>query len=196
MSGRLAPGTPLRENALAQEMKVSRGPIREALGELAREGLVILPRNHSAYVARLARTDLEEIYTLRMALAPLAVRLAAQNASDAELNELQTVIDIMARRGSKMTGQEAAELDLRFCEAIYRSAKHRLLYQVWGQMRPLLHMLLLSHAVAQRDFLTHTLESHRALLHALRTRDADLACALATEYVEVVYEEVKQNYGD
>lgn len=196
LSGRLTPGALLRENTVAEDMGVSRGPVREALSQLACEGLVILPRNHSAFVARLSQTDLEEVYSLRQVLAPLAVRLAARNATPGELNEMEAMINTMEERSARMSGQDAAEASVRFHDAVYQASKHRLLIECWTHMRPLIHMLMLSHAVAQPQFLEMSIADQRALLTAFRARDEDRASTLIGQHSLVAYEEVKRHYGE
>lgn len=196
LNGRLTPGALLRENTVAEDMGVSRGPVREALSQLAREGLVILPRNHSAFVARLSQTDLEEVYSLRQVLAPLAVRLAARNATPGELNEMEAMINTMEERSARMSGQDAAEASVRFHDAVYQASKHRLLIECWTHMRPLIHMLMLSHAVAQPQFLEMSIADQRALLAAFRARDEDRASTLIGQHSLVAYEEVKRHYGE
>ena len=76
--GRYAPGAFLREADLAQAHDVSRGPIREALKQLEREGIVVSHRNKGFAVAALTSTDIEDIYELRLALEMLAVQRACQ----------------------------------------------------------------------------------------------------------------------
>jgi DNA-binding GntR family transcriptional regulator len=196
LNGRLAPGALLRENTVADDMGVSRGPVREALSELAREGLIILPRNHSAFVARLSQADLEEVNSLRQTLAPLAAGLAARNATSGELNEMETIINAMEEGSTRMNGQEAAEAAVRFHDAIHQASKHRLLIECWTHMRPLVHMLMLSHAVAQPQFLTISIAEQRALLAAFRAHDEDRASTLIGQHALVAYEEVKRHYGD
>ena len=74
LSGKLEPGARLREELLASSLRVSRGPVREALTKLERDGLVIVYRNRGAFVARLSYADLEEVYSLRRAIERLAVQ--------------------------------------------------------------------------------------------------------------------------
>lgn len=83
--GDLAPGEHLSEEALARILKVSRGPIRDALKQLEREGLVVPQPNGRKFVARMTRQDVEEIYSLRLILECLAVQSACRNADDAKL---------------------------------------------------------------------------------------------------------------
>src|ERR1700694_4324682 len=76
LRGDFASGAHLREVEIAERYQVSRGPVREALAQLEQEGLVILRRNRGAVVARLSRTDLEEVYSLRLALERVATARA------------------------------------------------------------------------------------------------------------------------
>ena len=84
LHGELSPGQRLREEELGARLQVSRGPVRDAFTLLEREGLVRPARNRGVSVVELTRNDLEEIFTLRSALEPLATSLAIQrgNASD------------------------------------------------------------------------------------------------------------------
>src|SRR5258706_1103397 len=95
-SGQLTPNERLREEVLADFLRVSRGPIREALSQLEREGLVIKEPNKGATVARLSRQDLDEVYSLRLALEQLAIQQAVHHAESHHLAEMQTVIDTIA----------------------------------------------------------------------------------------------------
>src|SRR3954451_14400347 len=80
--GSFKPGEALREEQLAAMLDVSRGPVREALVQLEREGLVLVRRHRGATVARLSRGDLEEVYSLRLALERLAIQRAARLATE------------------------------------------------------------------------------------------------------------------
>ena len=86
LRGLFAPGDRLREEQLAEALGVSRGPIRNALLQLEREGMVMRRRNRGAIVARLSRVDLEEVYSLRLAIEPVACAWAARNANERDLS--------------------------------------------------------------------------------------------------------------
>ncbi|HYO43600.1 MAG TPA: GntR family transcriptional regulator, partial [Candidatus Limnocylindrales bacterium] len=85
LDGRLGAGSRLLETELADRFGVSRGPVRDALNELARQGLAEdLPRR-GTFVSSLSEHDLEEVYVLRRAIEEAAVRLAIGKASDADM---------------------------------------------------------------------------------------------------------------
>ena len=87
--------------------------------------------------AQLSREDLEEVQSLRLVIEPLAVRRAILHASPQELDELQRIVDAMvAMDPEAITEHDAADLDIRFHDLIYRAAKHRRLYDCWSNLRP------------------------------------------------------------
>jgi len=76
ISHELEPGRRLAEDDLANQMGVSRGPVREALARLEREGLVVIERHKGARIASWGRSDVEEIFSLRLVLEQLAIEWA------------------------------------------------------------------------------------------------------------------------
>ena len=137
LSGRLAPGERLREIPLAKTLNVSRGPVRAAIQQLQREGLVSVRRNYGTFVSHLSQQDLEEVYSLRNAIERLAVQLACRARDAARMEEMQALIAQMAAQVARgITEHEAAELDLRFHEIIYLASHHKRLVDVWSSLRP------------------------------------------------------------
>jgi len=96
MGDRLPPGTELSEVALSRELAVSRGPIREAIGRLAAEGLVTVRPRRGAEVRSITPEELIDSYQVREALEVLAVRLAVPGITDAELADLDELVDRMS----------------------------------------------------------------------------------------------------
>src|SRR5919202_1877571 len=97
-AGRLLPGTELNEVALSQELGVSRGPIREALGRLAAEGLVTVRPRRGAVVRALSGDEFAEAYQVREALEVLAVRLAVPRLEPPMLQRLAELTEEMRAR--------------------------------------------------------------------------------------------------
>ena len=195
LNGYFDPGARLPEESLARTMGVSRGPIREALVQLEREGLIVIRRNRGAFVAQLAREDLDEVYTLRVAIERLAVQRAAAFATGEAIADMQAVVDDISQRMERgITEQEAAELDLKFHDLIYQAANHRRLYETWTNLRPQIHIILLNRNVAHEDFREMVVPSHQVILDAIRDRDADRAVALTLEHLQGSYERVLRRH--
>lgn len=196
LNGYFDPGERLPEESLARTMGVSRGPIREALVQLAREGIIVIRRNRGAFVAQLSLEDLEEVYTLRVAIERLAIQRAVRYASDSAIDEMQAVVDEISHRMARgITEQEAAELDLHFHDLIYRSGNHRRLYETWTTLRPQIHILLLNRNVAHEDFREMVVPSHQLIVDCLRTRDEVAAVNLTMEHLHGSYERVFRSHA-
>ena len=195
LTGLFGPGERLPEEQLAKTMGVSRGPVREALVKLEREGLIVIRRNRGAFVARLSREDLDEVYTLRVAIERLAVQRFIANATPAELDQLQNVVDRIAELiGEGITEQDAAELDLEFHDIIYRAGGHRRLYATWATLKPQIHVLLLNRNVAHEDFRDMVVSSHQEILDAIRSGDEDRAIELTMDHLLGSYSRVRESH--
>jgi len=195
LTGQLAPGEQLREGALAESLAVSRGPVREALKRLEREGLVIVRTNRRAFVARLSREDAEEVYSLRNALERLAVTCACRNATPTDLENMRFVVAKMASRiGADMSEQEAAELDVEFHDALYQASRHKRLADSWANLRPMISVFLLSRNVADADFRATAAVGHQMILDAIAARDETKAVGAIELHLRYGYERVLSSY--
>ncbi len=195
-SGYLAPNERLREEVLASVLGLSRGPVREALAQLEREGLVIREPHRGATVARLSLEDLDEVHSLRLALEQLAVRQAIRQADEHYFDEMQTVIEEMGvclARG--ITTQEAAELDTRFHELICEASGHKRLLNMWLMLRPQIHIFLLSRNVVNADFSQYIVTDHQRILNILRSRDEAQALEAIEEHLKGAYERILKSYS-
>ncbi len=194
-SGRLAPGERLREESLASSLAVSRGPVREAILQLEREGLVMVQRNRGTFVARLSRKDLEEVYSLRRVIEPMAVRRAIEYADSVHFDEMQAIVDTMAAHNTDGIAEtEAAELDLRFHEIIYKASNHRRLYEIWCTLQSQIHILLLTRNVVDPDFRVYAVKSHQEILDAIRSKNETLALELVEDHLKGSYQRVSRSY--
>jgi len=196
LHGGFKPGEPLREEQLAAMLDVSRGPIREALVQLEREGLVLVRRHRGATVARLSRADVEDVYSLRLALERLAVQRAVHHATDQDFLAMEAVLeafDVALSRGP--SEKEVAELDVRFHDLIYQAARHQRLYDCWANLKSQIYIFLLSRNVADPDFREITVKAHAALLEAIRTRDEARATTEIEDHLRGAYDRVVRGYS-
>jgi DNA-binding GntR family transcriptional regulator len=189
--GAFKPGDPLREEQLATMLDVSRGPVREALIQLERERLVLVRRNRGASVARLSRDDVDEVYSLRLALERLAVQRAVRYAGEADFAALRTILtgfEVSLSRGP--SEEEIADLDVRFHDVVFRAARHQRLYECWSTLRSQIYIFLLSRNVANPDFREVTLTGHTDLLTVLQARDETRAAQVLEEHLRGAYDRI------
>lgn len=175
-SGAYPLGTPLREVELAAALQVSRGPVREALLRLEREGLVRSAWHRGATVTTLSAEDIVELDSLRGVLERLAVELVVAHASDDDL----TAIELAARRMERAEDEHTlVGRDIEFHDAVYDAAGHGRLRAAWQAIRSQVHLFLLTRiGVSGDDYLAHVPGEHRELATALRLREAGPAVEL------------------
>jgi DNA-binding GntR family transcriptional regulator len=195
LHGQFAPGERLREEQLAAVLDVSRGPVREALSVLQREGLVLVKHHRGGTVARLSRDDVEEVYSLRVTLERLAVQCAVRKAQREDLEEMGAVIREMAEAlGTGMSVQEAAAFDVRFHTLLVQSAHHRRLQETWLNLRSQIHMFLLYRTATNPDLQRVIVDHHSAILDALLACDEATAVQVLEAHLQRAYQRVLQRY--
>jgi DNA-binding GntR family transcriptional regulator len=184
LSNRLPPGTELQELALSHQLGVSRGPIREALGRLAAEGLVTVRPRRGAVVHSLSSGEFLEAYQVREALEVLAVRLAVPRLGAEGLARLQTVTDSMASRAASGHVTEFFEANSLFHETFVELSGNEKLQEIYrrliGQMRRYWRRSLVL-----RGDLARSVSEHRAILRAAREGDAERAATLMAEHIRL-----------
>jgi DNA-binding GntR family transcriptional regulator len=194
LAGRLEPGTELSEVALAKDFGTSRGPLREALGRLASEGLVTITPRRGAVVAQLSREEFIDAYQVREALETLAVRLAVPLMSDAEIAHLRELCELMDRAARDDEVRVFFDTNNSFHEALVRGSRNRKLHDVHrmlvGQMVP-----YLPRSLELRGNLQQSVAEHQAILAAIEERDAERAAALLAEHIEVPQRVLESDAG-
>jgi len=178
LDGRLPAGSRLVETELAERFGVSRGPVRDALSELARSGLAVdLPRR-GTFVSSLTETDLEEVYVIRRAIEEAAVQLAIARAGDADVTEMFTVL---AEAEAAYQGDDlgaAWEADMAFHRSYCLLSGNGRLLVLFDQLASQT-VLLMRTALARRESLgwTPPVELHRHIANSIAARDIDGAIA-------------------
>jgi DNA-binding GntR family transcriptional regulator len=173
-------GASLREVELSATLEVSRGPVREALLMLEREGLVRSEWHRGTTVTTLTAEDIAELHTLRGSLEQLAVERVMARADEADLSAIADVVRAMERAH---TEHEMVRCDIEFHDAVYQAARHSRLSVAWQAIRSQVHLLLVTRiGVDTEHYLADMPVEHQALLDALRAGDADVAVALFAEH--------------
>jgi DNA-binding GntR family transcriptional regulator len=119
LSGAIAPGSALRQELLAEELGVSRLPVREAIRQLSAEGLVDMIAHRGAYVSMLSRAEVQEFFDIRLRLEPWLLRLAVSQHTPEELDEAARIV----ARMDSAEPQQWGRLNWQLHELLYRAAQ-------------------------------------------------------------------------
>jgi DNA-binding GntR family transcriptional regulator len=184
VSSRLAPGTELGEVTLARSLGVSRGPVREALWQLAAEGVVTIVPRRGAVVTRLTRQEFMDAYQVREALESLAIKLAVPCLREAEKAELHRMCEEMEREAAAGKTDRFFEINREFHALLVHASRNRKLEQVHARLVAQMGALMKKSAEL-RGGLEQSAAEHRAILAAVDAGDPALAARLLEEHIEV-----------
>lgn len=176
----LQPGTRLVERDLAEELAVSRIPLREALQRLQQDGLVVVVPRQGAIVSPFTVDDVRDLFDVRESLEVLAARLAAERATEEGLDALAAQLDV-ARRATKRGDKPAiAAANAGFHTTIVNLADNPLLESILHPLEARTQWLF--HLTKDRDAGVQCLE-HEELLAAIASHDPDRAAESAFHHV-------------
>jgi DNA-binding GntR family transcriptional regulator len=184
VEGNLAPGSTLQIEALAREFGVSRTPVREAFSKLETEGLLTRRAGHIATVFVPTRREVCEYYDMRLALEPLAARLAVPNLTLAQESHLGKLV----QRMDDFEAREWYRSNREFHHLLYEPANRPFLAATIANLvhrsDPYIHMYFATHDLLE------TQRGHRRILLAVAKRDADALAAAVTEHLRHVLDEI------
>lgn len=174
ITGHLETGQKLIEEDLAEQFKVSRTPVREAIRKLEIEGLVRYQSRRGVIVTGFSREDIDEIYATREVLEGLAARLAAQHATDEELSELGRFLEQINRASRVRDFERAAQIHTQFDDLLYRMGRNRRLVGILTQYAEYIeHGKLIS--LTRQGRADEIRAEHAAMFEAIARRDPDAA---------------------
>ena len=182
LGGNLLPGEQVNQAHIAEKLGISRGPVREALGQLEQEGLIRNIPYKGTYVTEITREYIEELYSLRQVLKSFAVTRATSFIAPEELVDLHTIVGEMKAAAEAKDAVSLGLLDIRFHAMICRSAHHHLLEQMWhGLEVGVRRCLALRHRIYNdpRDIVG----THPDILAAIEGGDAARASELLSEHI-------------
>lgn len=190
LTGRLKPGAELGEVPLSEQLGVSRGPLREAIGRLAAEGLVTVRPRRGAVVRSLSKDEFLELYQVREGLEAIAVRLAVPRLTADDFATLQELIDAMAAYAERNEIAEFFEANAAFHAHLVSASDNGKLREIYGQLLGQIGRYRMR-SLTLRGNLHRSVAEHAAILRAARRGDAERAAHLMAEHVRVPQRRLK-----
>jgi len=190
----LKPGQPLVESELAEQLGISKTPVRTALHELERDGLVTKILYKGTYVSSVSRRDIREVFQLRAVLEGFAARLATDLMSEDDLDSAVGLLDSMQQ--ALETGERplASKYGAQFHYLILQKADNDRLKVIWHNLDDHTQRFrLMSDQISGR--LEKSLGEHRKILEALVLRDAELAEHRLRQHLQSVLDELSAEHA-
>lgn len=194
LSGSLLPGAPLIEKTIAEDLEISRAPVREAIRTLAKEGLVESIPYKGSRVRVLHARDVHEVYSMRGLLERYAVLQVLAADPGADLSALDAACEAMEASAVQGDAHALTAADENFHEALIALADHELLLGMWNLIE-----LRARHLMALRNVqigdLGMVAANHRAIVAALRAGDLQATLRLVTEHFDSGAQLILDDWG-
>lgn len=178
--GRIDGGARLVQAEIAKQMQVSTTPVREALRDLATEGLITLDAHRGAVVRTMSRAEFDEVYRIRQLLEPELMQHAIANMTDDELAEAERIQALAEVEEDPITW---VDLNRQFHTVFAEAARRPRLAGIIETLQGSVAMYIVASLVHGEKRQDHANSQHRELLEAARDRDVDRAVALITDHI-------------
>ncbi len=173
----------LKEATLGEKMGVSRTPVREALRQLELEGLVEIIPNKGARVTGITRKDFDDIYQIRYLLEGLSARWATEHVTQEQLEKMEEVLYLTEFHAGKGNYAQVYELDSQFHELMYEASGSKMLNHILSDFHMYVTRLRKT-SLASKNRSKYSTQEHRAILEAIKERDADKAEECAHDHIK------------
>ena len=188
IGGELRPGDRVLETDLAEQLGVSRGPVREAFRQLEQEGLLVSYPHRGTFVASVPEDEIEEVYALRAQIEVYAARRVVARQPEEAARVLQEIVDGMEAAVRADDLPALADRDLQFHDTLLELSGYQGLHRIWRSMDGLVRARTYATlgAMDDSDFVSRTARIHQPIIDAIRAADADAAERAVTEHIKPV----------
>jgi len=183
VKGFLEPGTKLLENKIAEEMHVSRTPVREAMQKLVAEGFVKTTPNQTMVVTEVSPDDVKEVLQIRGVLEGLAAHITAKKINGQEIDELEKIIAQMSLYITKKDLLSYCKVDDEFHDLILNICGNKWIIQIRDNLGSFIYRFRIK-SLSVPGRLKHSLEEHRKIMESLREHDSAEADRLSQAHME------------
>ena len=183
LNGVYKSGEKIIEAKVADEMGVSRTPVREALKQLELDGLVENIPNRGVIVKGVTPEDIDDIYTMRLAIEGIAARWSIDRMTESSLKELIEIYELMEFYTQKNNIDKIFEFTTLFHEVIYKSACSRYLEHVLTDFQQFIKTTR-KQSLATEGRMAEALQEHRRIMEAFVNRDAETAVDALVKHID------------
>ena len=180
----------LKENTLAKNYGVSRTPVREAIRQLALEGLVDTVPNKGAFVHSIHNKDVNDVYAMRSLLEGLAARWAVENITNEQLEAMEEILYMSEYHRKKGNWEQVYKCDNRFHDLLYAASGSYFLEHTLHTFHEYVQKVR-KHILKDEERSKISFEEHGAILEAIKNKQPDEAEALAVRHIANAVERLR-----
>lgn len=184
LSGRFKSDEALSERSLAALLSVSRVPVREAIKELEREGLLIVVPRSGILIRRLRLDEVRELYEVRQAVEGMAAYLCAARKQDGTVTAMRERLEGLAAQGKAVNHAHIQKASADFHSMLFEVAGNAQLQSVYETIEPRIELNLRLTAVHDTKRIEQALHEHIKIARAIERRDGEKAERLTREHLE------------
>ncbi len=182
ISGDIKPGERLMEVSLAEQMGVSRTPVREAIRRLEAEGLVTMVPRKGTHVSELSSKDIIDVLEVRGALDKLATSLAAKRVQPQQIRALESIHRQFISCVEKGNMEGAIRKDIEFHDAIYAASGNSRLIGVLSSLKEHVYRFRVIY-LRDLNIAEHVEQEHQQILDALKEHNEELAAKISEQHI-------------
>ena len=183
LHGEYVMGEKLTESKIAEELKVSRTPIRDAFRQLEQEQLVEYIPNKGCFAKGFSREDMTDIYTVRKAVEAVAIRKVIEHADEASIRDLEQQLERMRMYTEQNSYEKLLQANEEFHSMIYRMTESRFIVQVMKTYQDYVHRARRETLKKDED-LPEIYREHEAIYKAIADRNTAEAIRVAEEHLD------------
>ena len=181
--GVLKPGERLMEIQLADELGVSRTPIREAIRKLELEGFVVMVPRRGTYVADISLKDIAQVFEIRSALEELAAGLAAERITPDELEYLERILVEINEYIDNDEFDKIVDADVRFHDVLYHASRNQRLVDILNNLREQMYRYRIEY-LKKKECYPQLLNEHQTIIDAIAGHDKELATKFTSQHIK------------
>lgn len=186
-TGELEAGMKLNEMDLADHLKISRSPVREAFRALEEAGLVLLEKNRGVYIREISDSEAAELYEVRAGLDEMAGRQLASKITDTQLQELHAMLDQLEASSIHGELNNYFTLNIAFHDRLVELTGNATMLGLYRQVINRMHLLRRrGFSIAGSSQASHT--EHRRILDALARRDPEAVAIAMRQHVQAGFQ--------
>lgn len=194
LNGDLKPSERLMEVQIAEQLGVSRTPVREAIRKLELEGLVVMVARKGAYVAGVSIKDILDVLEVRGVLEGLSASLAAKRMTEEELEELKETANQFEVCLNNEDVEGMIETDMQFHDKILRGTNNQKLIQIAQSLQEQVHRFRITYFSEYKKS-KNLLEEHQNIVEAIMNRDSEEAQKVAKYHINAL-EDIIINFAN